>query len=177
MTIERPMFPPRAESVDSFFHQPDIGQPNSQTLTSAPAKAIGGLSRRATLVGLALLPAALPAAEVGPDPVYALIERHKALSAAYTVACEHPDFAEQPIAEPEAEAVVERSLDELVDASEKLLAFQAPTLSGVAAQLRYLSGLEDWQTVGRLTDDPKDVHAFCATTASAIEAIIQRGQA
>lgn len=32
MTIERPMFPPRAESVDSFSLQPAIGQPESQTL-------------------------------------------------------------------------------------------------------------------------------------------------
>jgi hypothetical protein len=34
MTIERPMFPPRAASVDSFPLQPAIGQPDSQTLTS-----------------------------------------------------------------------------------------------------------------------------------------------
>jgi hypothetical protein len=34
MTIERPMFPPRAESVDSFLPQPAIRQPESQTLTS-----------------------------------------------------------------------------------------------------------------------------------------------
>jgi len=32
MTIERPMFPPRAESVDSFSLQPAIGQRESQTL-------------------------------------------------------------------------------------------------------------------------------------------------
>jgi hypothetical protein len=34
MTIERPMFPPRAESVDSFLLQPAIGQPESGNLTS-----------------------------------------------------------------------------------------------------------------------------------------------
>jgi hypothetical protein len=34
MTIERPMFPPRAESVDSFLPQPAIGQPESGNLTS-----------------------------------------------------------------------------------------------------------------------------------------------
>ena len=34
MTIERPMFPPRAESVDSFSPQPAVRQPESQTLTS-----------------------------------------------------------------------------------------------------------------------------------------------
>jgi hypothetical protein len=34
MTIERPMFPPRAESVDSFSLQPAIGQPESGNLTT-----------------------------------------------------------------------------------------------------------------------------------------------
>jgi hypothetical protein len=34
MTIERPMFPPRSASVDSFPLQPAIGQPESQTLAS-----------------------------------------------------------------------------------------------------------------------------------------------
>jgi hypothetical protein len=33
MTIERPMFPPRAESVDSFSLQPAIGLSDGQTLT------------------------------------------------------------------------------------------------------------------------------------------------
>jgi hypothetical protein len=43
MTIERPMFPPRAESVDSFSHRPGIGQPESQTLISDSAKAVEDL--------------------------------------------------------------------------------------------------------------------------------------
>jgi len=34
MTIDRPMFPPRAESVDSFSLQPGVRQPESQTSTS-----------------------------------------------------------------------------------------------------------------------------------------------
>ena len=34
MTIERPMFPPRAESLDSFSHQPAIGQPANGAPTS-----------------------------------------------------------------------------------------------------------------------------------------------
>jgi hypothetical protein len=60
MTIERPMFPPRAESVDSFFPQPGIGQLDSQNLNlvSESGKPTTGLSRRAALAGLATLPAA-----------------------------------------------------------------------------------------------------------------------
>jgi hypothetical protein len=38
MTIEIPMFPPRAESVDSFSLQPAIGQHESQTLASDSPK-------------------------------------------------------------------------------------------------------------------------------------------
>jgi hypothetical protein len=33
MTIERPMFPPRAESVDSFSVQPATRQPGSENFT------------------------------------------------------------------------------------------------------------------------------------------------
>jgi hypothetical protein len=57
MTIERPMFPPCAESVhNAFSPQPGIGQPGSQTLTSESAKGVGGVSRRHMLAGLAILP-------------------------------------------------------------------------------------------------------------------------
>jgi hypothetical protein len=43
MTIERPMFPPRAESVDSFSHHPAIGQPASQTRTGDSPKTFEAL--------------------------------------------------------------------------------------------------------------------------------------
>jgi hypothetical protein len=38
MTIERPMFPRRAESADTFLPQPAIGQPKSENLTSDSPK-------------------------------------------------------------------------------------------------------------------------------------------
>ena len=130
------------------------------------------------IVAVTAVAAAPTAAAVSSgDPVFELIDSHRALSAIYNVACEHPDFARKVVAEPEAQEVVESALDALVEGSEKLLAFQAQTLRGVAAQLRYLSGLEDWQTVGRLTDDPENVSKFCATMATAIEAIIRKGAA
>ena len=34
MTIERPMFPPRAASLDSFSRHPAIGQPGRQPISS-----------------------------------------------------------------------------------------------------------------------------------------------
>jgi hypothetical protein len=65
MTIERPMFPPRAESVDSLSPQAAIGQRESETLASESPKPVEGLSRRLLLGGVAALPAAavgIPAA-------------------------------------------------------------------------------------------------------------------
>jgi hypothetical protein len=55
------MFPPRAESVDSFSHQPAIGQPESRNLTSESEKPAKSLSRRGLLAGVASA-AALPIA-------------------------------------------------------------------------------------------------------------------
>src|ERR1700723_3395116 len=83
MTIERPMFPPRAESVDSFSHQPGIGQPESENLTSESARPADRLSRRNAIAILAVGSAALPvigipmAAAAAIDPVFDLIEIHR----------------------------------------------------------------------------------------------------
>lgn len=46
MTTERPMFPPRAESVDSYCVPPVIKHPASEPLTSEPPKPAEGPSRR-----------------------------------------------------------------------------------------------------------------------------------
>jgi hypothetical protein len=45
MTIERPMFPPRAESADSFSSQPATGQPETWKRTSESGKPAEGLYR------------------------------------------------------------------------------------------------------------------------------------
>lgn len=74
MTIERPMFPPRAESVDSLSSQTATGQPDSGSLLSESPKPAQGLSRRNMLAGLAVMPIALPAAASGSDPIFAAID-------------------------------------------------------------------------------------------------------
>jgi hypothetical protein len=51
MTIERPMFPPRTDSVDSFLPQPDTGQRKSNNRLSESRKPAEGLSRRAQAYG------------------------------------------------------------------------------------------------------------------------------
>lgn len=43
MTIERPMFPPRADSPDSFLSRPAIDHRENQTLTSNSLSPIEGL--------------------------------------------------------------------------------------------------------------------------------------
>jgi hypothetical protein len=87
---ERPMFPPAADSVHAFSPQPAIGQPDSQTLTSESAKAVGGLSRRHMLAALAILPtsvAGIPTAAAGADAeLIALGKRLEPLVDAYYVA-------------------------------------------------------------------------------------------
>jgi hypothetical protein len=70
MSIERPMFPPRADSVHAFPAQPAIGQPESQAPTTESTKPSGGPSRRHLLAGLAILPASvvgIPASPAGAD--------------------------------------------------------------------------------------------------------------
>jgi hypothetical protein len=70
MTIERPMFPPRAESVDSFSQQPAIGQREKECRVSESRKAAEGLSRRVVLAGVAsaaVLPAAAAPVAEGLD--------------------------------------------------------------------------------------------------------------
>jgi hypothetical protein len=65
MTIERPMFPPRAESVDSFSLQPAIGQRESKSRVRESRKPPERLSRRGILAGVASA-AALPIAAAMP---------------------------------------------------------------------------------------------------------------
>jgi hypothetical protein len=71
MTIE--MFPPRAESVDSFSLQPAIDLRPAGTSAGDSPKPVRGLSRRLALAGLAMLPvignprAAAPPAAPTPD--------------------------------------------------------------------------------------------------------------
>ena len=65
MTIERPMFPPRAESVDSFSLQTGIGQRERECRVSESRRPTEGLSRRVVLAGVASA-AALPIAAASP---------------------------------------------------------------------------------------------------------------
>ena len=73
MTIERPMFPPRAESVDSFPYQPGVDHGKAERPASESLKPAEGLSRRHMLAALAILPTAIPAAAEAEIPDAELI--------------------------------------------------------------------------------------------------------
>jgi hypothetical protein len=82
MTLERPMFPPLAESVDSFSPAVAIEQPPGERLTSDSPKPSEGPSRRNMLGSLAVMPAAFPVvAQAATDPIFEAIEVHRAASA------------------------------------------------------------------------------------------------
>src|ERR1700733_4706635 len=84
MTIERPMFPPRAESVDSFSHQPAIGRRERERRVSESGKPSDGLCRRSVLAGLVVLPAVFPAAAAATaDPAFAAIAAKLAADVAH----------------------------------------------------------------------------------------------
>ena len=144
MTIERPLLPPRAEA----------------------------LSRRTMLGALAVLPVAVPAAAAVPDPVFAAIERYKVLSAEYTVAVDRrapledddPDLLE-------AEDETSRTSSALFEQMDLIFTFRPSTVAGVAALLKYISTLEDWQMPRGLEDGDsmKAVTTLCTCLAAAIE--------
>jgi hypothetical protein len=76
MTIERPMFPPRAESVDSFSLQPAVGQPESENLTGDSPSAFENVDLASNVIKFPFgvsraVPArkrqAMPATEIIPD--------------------------------------------------------------------------------------------------------------
>jgi hypothetical protein len=97
MTIERPMFPPRAESVDSFSPQPAIGQREGESRPSESRKPAEGLSRRNLLGAMAAVPVVgipMAAAEPQPDPAFARIAEKLAADGAHGAAIDAQDEAE-----------------------------------------------------------------------------------
>jgi hypothetical protein len=122
------------------------------------------------IAGLAVLPA--DAAQ--PDPVFAAIERYKAQSVEYIAVVDwwtylepdHPDYADY-------EDDNSRDSDAFFDQMGILFNFRPSTVAGVAALLKYISALEDWQMLAGLEDSHgKDsAQALCASLAAALEQI------
>jgi hypothetical protein len=226
MTIERPMFPPRAESVDSFSggsstpaaalatpHGPDdvnsalSGTPRGDPVTAAsipanhppairrgdsgtevadpaaiapPALTTPGGSVMNTMVSAASLATAMAvgspsiASEVSHvDPVYAMIESHRAASIAFDKAVNHPGVGDRRHPQnAEAERVNDRARRECRKCTKQLFAFRPSTLAGMASLLRYISTLQDWEMPSYFTEDEsvRGVKKLCKTMAAALDA-------
>jgi hypothetical protein len=199
MTIERPMFPPRAESVDSFSHQPAVGQPASQNRVGESRKPAKGLSRRGVLAGVAVaaalpIPAAAPAA--GPDPIFAAIEKHRTAAAVWDAAVDvRSNFNdlyitnEQRQQRDELDNAVEDAWRPCEQAGVDLINTSPTTLGGIARALNYIREqmLQDdgiyMPTDLRLSDDTDGeypvawIEAFLDTIEHAATELDEAGKA
>jgi hypothetical protein len=186
MTIERPMFPPRAESVHAFSNKPAVGQPDTETLASESPGPANGLSRRSMLGAIAVLPA-LPVAAVAaePDPIFALIEAKRAADIAHGDAITMQDRADTQFGFDsdesfEADERCEAACYAAHDAAWQLARTAPISLAGVVAVLRFANQLEDegmeWPDTDRIGAEGWH-YRLRATIAQAIEAIIGKGGA
>jgi hypothetical protein len=126
------------------------------------------------LGALAVLPVALPAAAAVPDPVFAAIERYRVLSVEYTAAVDwrapleddDPDLSE-------AEDEASRTGAALFEQMDRIFGYRPTTIAGVAALLRYISTLEDWQMPPGLEESNgmEAVQRLCTCLAAAIKQI------
>ncbi len=166
------MFPQRAESVDSFSVQPATGQRQNDERISESRKPAEGLSRRTMLGALAVLPMALPAVAAGPDPVFAAIERYKVLSAEHDAAVDISAALEDEDPDRlDAEHETSRTTDALFVEMDVIFTFRPSTVAGVAALLKYISTLEEWQMPPGLEDGNvlRTVQTLCTCLAAALE--------
>jgi hypothetical protein len=180
MTIERPMFPPRAESVDSFSHQPPVRhRPDEGPISESP-KPAEGLFRRHMLTGLATLPVALPAAAATePDPIFALIEAKRAADIAHLASLGALNEAARGygIGSDEEQAAYDDSelpCHAAFDAAWSLASTPPSTLAGVLAMLKFVKEIDDQ---GQWPEDMGLEQQLLASTATAIETIIRQGGA
>jgi hypothetical protein len=205
MTIERPMFPPRAESVDSFSHQAGIGQRERDNRTGESCRPAEGLSRRTLLGAIAVLPVApAVAADLPPpdgfervvddrgrtwfkaideDPVFALIAEKRAADVVHGEACDALTKAEMQygVGSDEADEVYEEggpACTAAMEACWPLATIQPTTIAGVLAVLRFANAIEDGGMEWPNTDTVGAEgwhYQLRATMALAIETIIRKG--
>jgi len=119
----------------------------------------------------AVLPSA--DAQTAPDPVYAVIESHKAASIAYDKAVNHPAVGDSRHPQrAEAERISVRTQNELRAQAKRLFGFQPSTSAGVASLLRYISSLPVWQMPGHFSEprEIKGMKDLCKSLAAALEA-------
>ncbi len=143
MTIERPMFPPRAESVNSFSSQPAVGQHGSRTPTGGLGSPPEGCpADRRSQVSLYCPQLFRPVHLRSSDPVFAPIAAKMAADAAHGEAIDVYDTFESAgdyssEAALEADAMCEAACDCAMDVAWQLAITAPTTLGGVEAVLRF----------------------------------------
>jgi hypothetical protein len=108
-----------------------------------------------------------------PDPVYAMIESHKAISIAYDKAVNHPAVGDSLHPQrAEADRISDRAMKEMFAQTKRLFAFKPSTSAGVASLLRYISSLPVWQMPGCFSEprEIKGMKDLCKSLAAALEA-------
>lgn len=188
------MFPPRAESADSFSPEPATGQPETGKRTSEPRRPTEGLSRRNMLGALATLPVALPAAAAAPaialsapsvnaDPAFALIRAKRLADVKLCWESEAQDAAAQrhgmsSEAYWKATERCEAACWAANEADWKLATTQPTTLAGVVAVLQLANLIEDeggdWPNTD--TIGPEGWHYQLRATMSAAIVTILRDE-
>jgi len=159
--------PPRADSVDSFASKPSIQQPGTGEPISDSLKPAEGLYRR-TDAALAMLPAALPAAaEAIADPIFSLIEAHRAAMAAWLVrlrAAAH--LAIDPWVE-----VTEQACHDANVAFQALVAEPATTWPGLVAKVAYLHELSTEHETHWMIDECVHTVALINSLTASLEVL------
>jgi len=135
--------PPRADSLDSFSAQASTGQPETGNRAGDSPKPAAGLSRRTALAGLAMLPAALPAAAAATaDPIFAAIDAHRQAHAVHLAAIDEGNRLEE-MDGGDWTSVTEKPCHDDNDAFEALVRAPATTLPGLLAKLVYLRAIAE----------------------------------
>lgn len=130
----------------------------------------------------ASVPVSAPAIAATPtdDPVFAMIERHKEISAAYDLLVNDNRVGDSYPGHCEINAACDRLRRELIDYSCHLYRSLPTSSAGIAALARYVAALDEWQLPGRPEGEREDnaeaedrywVSVFCETAARAAEAL------
>jgi hypothetical protein len=133
---------------------------NPKTLTSAaepaPADAVPARALSETI----------------PDPVFEVIEAHRAASAAYDKAVNHPAVGDDSHPDcKQATRISNRTMRTMFREANRLFKFSPTTTSGLVAMLQYISSLNVWEMPGHFSEtrEVKGLKALCGAMAAGLK--------
>jgi hypothetical protein len=107
-----------------------------------------------------------------PDPVYEIIEAHRAASAAYDKAVNHPAVGDDSHPDcKQATRISNQTMQTLFRQANRLFKFSPTTASGLVTMLQYISSLEVWEMPSHLSEprEVKGLKALCAAMAAGLK--------